>query len=248
MTVGCAFTPMREMDLMFMTKAFKFIALIILTAYLLTGCGSAVAQNAGYVDYKKADIPDIHYDGSIGMDELNKQSLPKVLFDSAKAGETEAYLLGEYVRTDKSEDDEAIYSYYLKVAIEKDGGLVDCSVPAELEDVSQGGYVLKTSDIPGSLSVYEMSLPLVVLRYTSSSGAELSSFFAVKDGSLLPLIGDLTSTGGGMSMCVPKVSKDAVASGDTLKDSTSELTYDFDFDNLLPDDFIGAHFTAQLSK
>ena len=199
----------------------------------------------GYIQFEKAEIPDIHYDGSFGLDELNEKAFPKVLFDSKEAGGVRIYLLGEYVRTDKSENENAVYSYRLSLGTVNNGAMVTYPLPAELEGVSQGGYILNKNAVSDSLCVYEMDCPLAVIRYASSDGAGLSAFYAFKDGSLYMLMGDSSAVGGeAVGVCVPVISQNVTVSGNTIKDDASGITYSFNFDNILPDDYVEAHFTA----
>lgn len=199
----------------------------------------------GYIQFEKAEIPDIHYDGSFGLDELNEKAFPKVLFDSKEAGGVRIYLLGEYVRTDKSENENAVYSYRLSLGTVNNGAMVTYPLPAELEGVSQGGYILNRNAISDSLCVYEMDCPLAVIRYASSDGAGLSAFYAFKDGSLYMLMGDSSAVDGeAVGVCVPVISQNVTVSGNTIKDNASGITYSFNFDNILPDDYVEAHFTA----
>ena len=90
-----------------------------------------------------------------------------------------------------------------------------------------------------------MDCPLAVIRYASSDGAGLSAFYAFKDGSLYMLMGDSSAVGGeAVGVCVPVISQNVTVSGNTIKDNASGITYSFNFDNILPVDYVEAHFTA----
>lgn len=209
--------------------------------------GSDADVLSDYVDYNSVQIPVLPYDSSVGFTQPYDGSLEKVVFDTKKAGDYTVCLLGEYVMRSDLQNDDVIHSYYLNVAVSGDGETFEtCFVPSGFEGVSQGGFRLYDDRIPQYLTVYEMDVPLIVLRYMTEDGSIIGAFYTIKNGSPEIIMGDRSAVGDyGTGICSPlSDSLVSVYNTNTLIDTENGVTYIFYFDDVHPDTYGDMHFVA----
>lgn len=157
-------------------------------------------------DYPPIDletVPDIKGSGLETQTSQQDKLLQKATLATLKCGEYELYMLGRFIHTDKSEQDELysckLYSYYVTLALSKNGKVIsDDSTHTRSVSMGQGGYVLDAEQLSSYLEYYEFNgTPLIIFKYPSeiypgSIGYE-ATFFSIADDKLVPLMGDYTA-------------------------------------------------------
>ena len=203
----------------------------------------------GYISYKTADIPSLDRSCYADEAEFSDSAAPKILFAKTEAGGESVYLLGEGVYRDESEP-QVISTIRLKLGISADGRHISstCPAPAEFIGASQAHYKIREDDVPSYLSAFDMELPIIELNYIGED-SNTGAFYAVKDGELRLLMGDMSDIGGespgacfGYTELVKGDEPNALIFN--MLDSYG-VEYTFDFDNIRSDEYIGPHFTAK---
>lgn len=154
-------------------------------------------------DYPPIDldnIPELEGGGLLTQIEHQDKKLQKATLATLKCGDYELHMLGRFIHTDKSDQDELysskLYSYYVTLALSKDGKVIsDDSTHTRSVSMGQGGYVLDAEQLSSYLEYYELnSAPLIIYKYPSeiypgSIGYE-TTFFSIVNDKLVPLMGD----------------------------------------------------------
>lgn len=157
-------------------------------------------------DYPPIDfetVPDIKGGGLQSQLEHQDEKLQKATLATLKCGDYELYMLGRFIHTDKSDQDELysskLYSYYVTLALSKDGKVIsDDGTHTRSVSMGQGGYVLDAEQLSAYLEYYEFNgAPLIIYKYPSeiypgSIGYE-ATFFSIVDDKLVPLMGDYSA-------------------------------------------------------
>ena len=246
----------------------KIIAAITAAVILVSSCvlvafaipvdrgnnGDLPDEINGFVNYLKADIPDLHYDETMDRNEFYRQCVPHVLFDIKQIGDYSVYLVGDYVHIDSTQDTDSIYASSFSVAVGKDddGMRASYPFPSEFEYNGQGEYSLTVSKIPEYLTAYEMeqngtTYPLIAARYVSTGITAFYTFEYTDDGQKIwMLMGDCSAIGGD-TLGVTTVTYGSLEKLDesSLFDATAGVIYTFDLEKALSgssSDLV--HFTA----
>ena len=194
----------------------------------------------GYISYEKADIPAL---------SSAEPADGKVMFARAEVGGVTAYLLGEGVYRD-GEDSDAVFARRLLVGISTDGKTVNATYPAPAEflGASQEHYKIYTDTASVYLLAFDMELPIIELSYIGED-TTMGAFYAVKDGELLLLTGDMSEIGGkAVGVCFTNTELMAGSEPNTLVFASMNsrgVEYAFDFDSIKADEYAGPQFTAR---
>lgn len=172
---------------------------------------SVPAQNDREIrleDYPPIDfdtVPDIKGSGLETQMSQQDKKLQKATLATIKCGDYELYMLGEDIHIDSSYNDNLLYSYYMQLAVAKDGEVISSDGPHTFSvSMGQGGYKLYAFDLTNYLEYYELNgANLVIFKYHSPNQETLTeyeyecTFFTITDGGELRLLmGDDSGIGG----------------------------------------------------
>ncbi|MCM1166001.1 MAG: hypothetical protein NC299_12120 [Lachnospiraceae bacterium] len=201
-------------------------------------------------------VPDLKGTGLETQMTMQDKKLRKATLASIKCGDYELYMLGEFIHTDKSENDaqytSKLYSYYVTLALAKDGKVVSTDSPhTRSVTMGQGGYVLDGMELSSYLEYYGLDymgfdgVPLILFKYPNGTGCYETTFFSVADDELRALMGDFSGVEGpSMDMTAELTSAYEVdGSAFTLRDG--DVLYTFCPENFGKNPYDNApHFTV----
>lgn len=216
-------------------------------------------------DYPPIDfetVPDIKGGGLQSQLEHQDEKLQKATLETLKCGEYTLYMLGEYIHTDKSNDPDCLYSYYVKLALAKEGKVISTdSTHTSSVSMGQGGFKLHLSnmiyanenDTNTYLEYHELNgANLVIFKYRDyDAGGEFeTTFFTITDdGELRVLMGDRSGIGGySMEMNVPLgYDYEIDAQSNTLTNGNEVYTFNVENFGLNPYDN-APHYTTGIAQ
>ena len=229
------------------------VAVIIVTGVCLLTNAIVNSDSAlpdsfdGYISFEKADIPELHFDGTVETEAFLNGTAPKILFAKTEAGDAEAYLLGENVYREPGDSD-SVYAVSLLVGISTDGRTINATYPAPAEFIEAPQEHYKIYTDRNYLTAFDMELPIIELSYIAED-SDIGAFYAVRDGEPRLLTGDLSDIGGGATeACFGYTSLEQGNEPNTLVFNVLDsfgVEYAFDFDSIRSDEYIGPHFTAK---
>lgn len=150
--------------------------------------------------YGKTDIPDIpcgniEFEGKASIAEDNdalEKCLDSMVFETHSFGDYTINLIGDSVRTDKTNFPNSVYAQNLRVEVKKNGELLSGS--GDYNDTVLYGsqflmeYRLLEDRIGNYLSVYKLDTPVIAMRYyfdgENSAVTKAVEFATIQDGKL----------------------------------------------------------------
>ena len=131
--------------------------------------------------YGETEIPDIpcgytDYEGKAGVNADNpalqqtlKDALDSMIFETVKYGDYTVNLVGDTVRTDKTNFPTSIYTQNLHVEVRKDGKPLDSTAAYSMTlnylSPNYTEYILYSDKIGSYIDVYGLEVPVIAMRY-----------------------------------------------------------------------------------
>lgn len=151
---------------------------------------SQATENVVRVQYKDAQIPDIHCEtgdsqGRVSFWDKNSRidgTLDGIVFETHTLGDYTINLIGDGVRTDLANFPDKIFAKDLYIEVSKDGtiiqdGTAHCCNAAFGVGETTPEKVLLNEKIGNYVDGYELERPVIALRYFFSENNEVKNFF-----------------------------------------------------------------------
>ncbi|GEM_PF-5306224 len=208
-------------------------------------------------DYPPIDIntvPDLKGSGLETQMSQQDKLLQKATLATLKCGEYELYMLGRDIHIDKSDDPLCLYSYYMDLAVVKDGEVISSDGPHTFSvSMHQGGYQLAPFDLPNYLEYYELNGGnLVVFKYHEPGQDELwdyeCTFFTIADnGELRLLMGDSGGIGGDSIGLAAYLHEGYTVDSINKILTDGDFIYKFNCENFGLNPYDAVHYTAEMN-
>ncbi len=168
---------------------------------------SVASEDKGLLDLDEypwinsVTVPDLKGGGLETQMKFQDKKLQNATLASMSIDENyELYLLGRYIHVDRSDDPNRLYSYYVEIALVKNGKVVDFIAPhVETVSMGQGGYQLVYNELYSYLDYYQLDGgKLIIFKYHEpGSGDFICTFFTITDDDkLMYIMGDRSAVGG----------------------------------------------------
>lgn len=207
-----------------------------------------------YPPINLAEVPDIKGSGLEAQMGHYDELLQKATLATLKCGDYELYMLGEYIHVDKSYNDNLLYSYYVQLAVVKDGEVISTDGPHTFSvSMGQGGYKLCAFDLNNYLEYYELNgANLVIFKYhypdqqTLTEYVYESTFLTISDdGKLSFLMGDFSGINRDRITITAYLNESYTVDTENNTLHDRDVVYKFNCENFALNPYDAVHFTAE---
>jgi len=216
---------------------------------------SVASEDKGLIDLDEypwinsVTVPDIKGGGLETQMEFQDKKLQKAKLTSISIDENyELYLLGEFLNIDSSDDPNRLYSYYVEIALVKNGKVVDFIAPyVETVSMGQGGFQLINNELYSYLDYYQLDGgKLVIFKYREPGDEDFTcTFFTItEDDKLMYIMGDKSAVGGYSSNMNTTLSPGFTVNEKLNTLTDGDIVYKFDCSKFGLDPHSNAQYTA----